>query len=206
MVSMDFALRHHGLPTMTLWETLLERSVQLAVHEDNQAMIRIMETGRNPTMRYLHRTHRISVSWLHEVFKSEGMDLQYELSARMCADIYTKAFTDPLKWKAACWLIGVVDPRELKDLVALGNDPPPQAEGSKGNKAVDDRNPDGSGTWTRADYGARRFRATLTDGPDWKYVTRRVTVDADSGEVIEDLKNAQKASKHNLYLELSGGS
>ena len=75
MVSMDFALRHHGLPTMTLWETLLERSVQLAVHEDNQAMIRIMETGRNPTMRYLHRTHRISVSWLHEVFKSEGMDL-----------------------------------------------------------------------------------------------------------------------------------
>ena len=41
--------------------------------EDNQAMIRVIETGKNPTMRYLHRTHRVSVAWLHEVFQGEHL-------------------------------------------------------------------------------------------------------------------------------------
>ena len=79
-------------------------------------MIRIVETGRNPTMRYLGRTHGISVAWLHEVFQGDDLNLAYEISARMCADIYTKAFTDADKWKSACWLIGVCDPKELENL------------------------------------------------------------------------------------------
>ena len=39
----------------------------LLFHEDNQAMIRVVATGKNPTMRYLVRTHRVSVAWLHDV-------------------------------------------------------------------------------------------------------------------------------------------
>ena len=31
----------------------------------------------------------------------------------MCADIYTKAFTDASKWIAACDLINIVDPGRL---------------------------------------------------------------------------------------------
>ena len=57
-------------------------------------MIRVLETGRNPTMRYLHRTHRVSVSRLHEAHQRKDFDLMYELTSRMCADIYTKVFTD----------------------------------------------------------------------------------------------------------------
>ncbi len=34
--------------------------------EDNQAMIRVIETGRNPTKRHLGRVHRVATSWLHE--------------------------------------------------------------------------------------------------------------------------------------------
>ena len=37
-------------------------------HEDNSAMIQIMMSGRNMTMRHLNRTHRISVGWMHHVF------------------------------------------------------------------------------------------------------------------------------------------
>ena len=36
----------------------------------------------------------------------------------MCADIYTKAFTDAGKWEAACELINIVDPNELKCLLS----------------------------------------------------------------------------------------
>ena len=80
-------------------------------------MIRVVETGKNPTMRYLHRTHRISVAWLHEVFGQDFLDLCYEVSAKMCADIFTKAFTEKTSWEAVCMLINHVDIDKLKMLM-----------------------------------------------------------------------------------------
>ena len=44
-------------------------------------------------MRYLHRTHRVSVARLHEAYARDDFQLLYEKTDRMCADIYTKAFT-----------------------------------------------------------------------------------------------------------------
>ena len=76
-------------------------------------MIGVAETGRNPTMRYLARTRRVSVAWLPETFSQQGIGLMYEVSSRMCADIYTKAFTDATKWQAVSDLIIVVDPKVL---------------------------------------------------------------------------------------------
>ena len=84
-----------------------------------------------------------------------------------CADIYTKAFTDPNKWKAACWLIGVIDPGELAKMLETKGEPLEINSSGNNKKPVDERNPDGSGMWTRTDFRARRFRTTLTDGPDW---------------------------------------
>ena len=75
MVSMDHALRHCGLPCLQLWHALLPHKPALIVHEDNQAMIRVVETGKNPTMRYLGRTHGVSIAWLHETFKGEALRL-----------------------------------------------------------------------------------------------------------------------------------
>ena len=99
MVSMDYALRHYGIPSLSLWDVVLRRQAVMKIHEDNQAMIRVMETGRNPTMKYLHRTHRVSVAWLHEIYESEQVEVEYELSSKMRAGMYTKASTDPAKWK-----------------------------------------------------------------------------------------------------------
>ena len=95
-------------------------------------MIRCVETGRNPTLRYLHRTHRLRVSWLHERFQDADLNLVYEVTSRMCADIYTKAFTDGAKWEAACWLINVVDPRRISGLIKVQDachEPPPPSGG-----------------------------------------------------------------------------
>ena len=84
-------------------------------------------------MRYLGRTHGVSVSWLHEVCNRGDIELVYEESSRMCADIYTKAFTDVAKWQTACWLINIADPAEMKKRLRLEQDskgaPPPQQGG-----------------------------------------------------------------------------
>ena len=114
---MAYAMRHHGLPALALFDVLLQRHVYMQVHEDNQAMMQCVKSGKNPTMRYLHRTHRVSVGWLHERFQGKEMELVYEASPRMCADIYTKTFTDKDKWRHACWLIGLVDPKELSSML-----------------------------------------------------------------------------------------
>ena len=80
-------------------------------------MLRVIETGKNPTMRYLHRTHRVSVAWLHERFKGKvDLDIVYEKSDNMCADIYTKAFTDKVKWQQVCRLINIINPTAFLDL------------------------------------------------------------------------------------------
>ena len=88
---MNHALRHCGLPCFLLWHLLLPHKHGLIVHEDSQAMIKVVESGKNPTMRYLGRTHGVSIAWLHETFKGEDLNLAYEVSTRMCADVYTKA-------------------------------------------------------------------------------------------------------------------
>eukprot|EP00972_Heterocapsa_arctica_P092860 13696005-Heterocapsa_arctica.AAC.1 len=69
-------------------------------------------------MRYLQRTHGVSVARLHETFKKRELDLNYELSSRrMCADIYTKAFTDAILWDQVCDLINVVDLKRFHRLM-----------------------------------------------------------------------------------------
>ena len=75
-------------------------------------MIRVVQTGKNPTMRHLNRVHRISVAWLHEQLGNPGgvtacskTNLFYEKSDEMAADIYTKAFTCPFKWQDVSTLI-----------------------------------------------------------------------------------------------------
>ena len=69
IVATAFALRAVGMPALSLWHTLLPHRPVILVHEDNQAMLRVVETGKIPTMRYLHRTHRVSVAWLHARFE-----------------------------------------------------------------------------------------------------------------------------------------
>ena len=67
-------------------------------------MIRICQTGRNPTMRYLSRTMGISIAWLYERFQDTNLELIYEESAKMAADIFTKALqTRPNGRKFATW-------------------------------------------------------------------------------------------------------
>ena len=103
IVAADFALRLCALLFLDLWHALLPHKPGLIVHGDNQAMMTVVKSGRNPMMRYLTRTHRVSVAWLHERVKSNDLTLVHEEFCRMAADIYTKAFRRPVQVDRRLW-------------------------------------------------------------------------------------------------------
>ena len=74
-----------------------------------QLRIQISKTQKNPILRHLNRTHRVNVSWLCEVFKNlKEVGLKYCKTDEMAADIFTQAFTNPIKWNVALELIGII--------------------------------------------------------------------------------------------------
>ena len=112
----------HGLvreliPALDMCDKILPVGYDATFHEDNQAMIRVIESGRNPTMRYLHRTHRISIATLHEIITGQVADTtincEYTTSAEMAADIFTKGFTDKTKWIHATRSVGIFDVKDI---------------------------------------------------------------------------------------------
>ena len=64
IVAADVTLRTMGLPALSIWETLTGKSPKLLFHDDNQGIIGVVRSGRNPTMRHLERTHGIAITSL----------------------------------------------------------------------------------------------------------------------------------------------
>ena len=72
IVSASTVIRTVLLPALDLWEILLKRpGMKGILKEDNDAAIRVMNTGRNPTMKQLHRVHGVSISSLHEIVSKD---------------------------------------------------------------------------------------------------------------------------------------
>ena len=115
IVAADVAMRAMGMPALKLLQRILKKSPNFVFYDDNKAMIGVVRSGRNPTMRHLERSHGVCISWMHEMFTRDYMYLAYEVTDRMAADIYTKAFNDGRKWKHACLQIGLLDPSLLSD-------------------------------------------------------------------------------------------
>ena len=122
MVATSHALRLIGLPALELWSVLLPYGSYMWFLEDNQAMLQCIRTGRNPTMRHLARTHRVSVAWIHEQYAAKRFTFAHESGEKMPPDIFTKAFQDRTKWKRARHLINIVLPEELAASIQIHNE------------------------------------------------------------------------------------
>ena len=61
IVAADMTLRNYGIPSIGLWQILTGKAPEILFHDDNQGMIGVARTGRNPTMRHLERTHAIAI-------------------------------------------------------------------------------------------------------------------------------------------------
>ena len=113
IVAADWALRREGIPMLDLWDILAGKGQKVVFHDDNESMIKICKSGRNPTMRHLLRSHGVAVAWLKEQFDSGNYELRYVPSAHQAADIYTKGFDNAEKWNSVRRLIGLYAPDEV---------------------------------------------------------------------------------------------
>ena len=68
-----FFIETVGLPALDVLDPVCGREVNLILHEDNQAAIQVIKTGRNPTMRSLQRSHGIRIRFLHDLFSQKMM-------------------------------------------------------------------------------------------------------------------------------------
>ena len=82
-------------------------SVQPVVLEDNQAMIRILESGKSPAFRHADKTQRINLGWISEQFRRKHYALAYVSTTLQAADILTKPFTSADKWNKALNLLSI---------------------------------------------------------------------------------------------------
>ena len=86
------ALRNDGLPLASLIEHLLGRPLVVEVMEDNEAAIVAAQKGYSPRLRHLHRTKRVHVGYLGEVFNENAPQakLVKAPTAEQKADILNK--------------------------------------------------------------------------------------------------------------------
>jgi len=131
MLSLSGGLRRETLPSLTLLELLLGRSVKMVTFEDNTATIQCIKSGYSPALRHMARTARVSLGFLNEVFYGTVEDengeivqddlikpvLQHCPTAKMKADLFTKSL-DRIKFIQALELIGVSKTMALACAVA----------------------------------------------------------------------------------------
>ena len=133
IVSLAHSLYSEGLPALSLWDTLLGRTMQMTVHEDNQATIIIARKGFSPKLRHISRTHKVNLSCLAEQFEEgSGVGISYIDTNLQAADIFTKQLP-PAKWDNAIRLLGLRTkmPKELVDKRLLSSKPGAAPKSSK---------------------------------------------------------------------------
>ena len=116
IVSMVYGLKMLGLPSLDLWETVLDKPMFIDLLQDNQATMRVAITGKHGSLRHTGRTHGVSVAWLHHEVKSQDINLCDCDTTCMAADIFTKHFVGKVQWQRAIHLIGIVGPDFRKNL------------------------------------------------------------------------------------------
>ena len=92
-MSMSRGLRAMALPGLDLMEAINTKDItELNCHEDNEATIAIIKSGKNPTMKHMNRTHGVQVRALYDEFNKPRRNIKYIESAAQRADILTKCF------------------------------------------------------------------------------------------------------------------
>ena len=89
-----------AIPHLDLWETMFNRpKMSIKLMEDNESAIRIIASGKNPTMPYMVRTQRVDVQWIHErVSLDKDVVLVNTPTTCQAADILTKFSINKHTW------------------------------------------------------------------------------------------------------------
>ena len=82
-----------ALPVQDLLSKVAERVVPLVVHEDNEAVIKVIEAGYSVKLRGLLRTHKLSIASVSDFVKTHKNEIliKYTNTKEQLADLFTKA-------------------------------------------------------------------------------------------------------------------
>ena len=110
-VSLSSALRTELMPAQVLLELILAQPIVAVLKEDNSATIVACNKGYSPAMRYVSRTQRIALGFLHDVLSGEETPgegkvvLEKAPTLEHKGDMFTKAMDTSLKFKRALEMI-----------------------------------------------------------------------------------------------------
>ena len=85
----------------------MPHAIEPILLEDNQATIRILESGKSPAFRHADKTQRINLGWIAEQFRRRHYKMAYINTMLQAADILTKPFTNLDKWHKALELMRI---------------------------------------------------------------------------------------------------
>lgn len=81
---------------------------QLAICEDNEAVIKMTKKARSPNMRHCARTQRVDLDWLFErLLQDKNIRLRYVNTKQQMADIFTKGSFTVSTWSTLCNLLNI---------------------------------------------------------------------------------------------------
>ena len=82
----------------------------LYVFEDNEAVIKMIIKGRNPTMSHVSRTHRVALDWLFDrISLNQKIQTKYIDTKNQFADILTKGNFTRDEWNHLLCLFNISD-------------------------------------------------------------------------------------------------
>jgi hypothetical protein len=118
IVAASLGTKNYGISLAAFMKQICEylnsTASPLIHHVDNQCVIEVVRTGRNPTMRHLGRVHGVSIGFLHETYRQGDMTMYYVSSSLMAADIYTKTFVDGQTWRDLCNRIQIFTKEQIQ--------------------------------------------------------------------------------------------
>ena len=138
-VALAEVLKKEVLPLKILLEGILGRKVCAEIMEDNSACITSCEKGFSPAMRYIGRTQKVNLGFLHDVMFPEisedpldiaitanraGGDSSKDISllkvetSLQKGDLFTKDM-DRVRFEQCAEMIGMIDQRKLNELITL---------------------------------------------------------------------------------------
>ena len=117
-IAFTIALRELILPNIDLWELILnlkENTLKVSVYEDNEATQKLIKSGKfDKAMGHVKRTHGICLSFSHDCYKKGLIEVKDCHTTSMCADIFTKSFSDAEAYDHARLLLGIGRTPNLK--------------------------------------------------------------------------------------------
>ena len=99
-------LKDSALPSQFLWETLLGRPIEVKLFEDNQATLKIIQSGYSAKLRHLGKSQRVDVAFVADCCSQCGVIPLYIATDKQKGDFLTKGLARE-KHCQALQLVGI---------------------------------------------------------------------------------------------------